>query len=212
MKALARTSLAALMLGWSPLALAEEEEATAAPAKDRDAPASIHEFKVKTIDGKELDLKELAGKVLIVVNVASRCGLTDDQYAGLEALFRKHRDRGLEILAFPANNFGRQEPGTNVEIKAFCAAKDVSFRLFEKISVKGDDIHPLYKWLTDKEVHPKTGGEVKWNFQKFLIGVDGKVRARFEPSADPQGDELARALDPALKEVKPSAKKPAATE
>src|SRR5262245_12809375 len=173
--------------------VAAAEKATTA------APKSIHEVKVKDIDGKELDLGTLKGKPVLIVNVASRCGLTDKQYAGLETLYKQYKDKGLEIVAFPANNFGSQEPGSDKEIKEFCAAKQVSFKLCSKISVKGDDIHPLYGYLTSKESNPKGGGEVKWNFQKYLIGKDGKILATFEPRVDPMGKEVTEAIDQALK-------------
>lgn len=157
-------------------------------------------FTMKSIDGKEVPLAGYSGKVLLIVNVASRCGFTP-QYKSLEGLFRKYKDKGFAILGFPANNFGAQEPGTDAEIKTFCSTKyDVSFDLFSKISVKGNDQHPLYKFLTSKETDPRFAGDIQWNFQKFLIGKDGKVIARFAPSVDPLSREVTDAVDQALKQ------------
>ena len=159
---------------------------------------SVYDFTLKNIDGKEASLAQYRGKVLLLVNVASRCGLTP-QYEGLEKLYLKYKDRGLVILGFPANNFGAQEPGTNEEIKTFCSLKyNVSFPMFSKISVKGDDIHPLYKYLTDKETDPAFAGEIKWNFNKFLVGRDGKIIARFEPKVTPESPEVTQGIEKAL--------------
>jgi glutathione peroxidase len=159
---------------------------------------SIYDFSLKNIDGKETSLADYRGKVVLVVNVASRCGFTP-QYEGLEKVYLKYKDRGLVILGFPANNFGGQEPGSNEEIKSFCSLKyNVTFPMFAKISVKGDDIHPLYKYLTDKQSDPQFGGDVKWNFNKFLIGRDGKIIGRFEPAVKPESPEVAQAIEQAL--------------
>ncbi len=159
---------------------------------------SIYDFTLKNIDGKETSLADYRGKVVLVVNVASRCGFTP-QYEGLEKVYLKYKDRGLVILGFPANNFGGQEPGSNEEIKSFCSLKyNVTFPMFAKISVKGDDIHPLYKYLTDKQSDPQFGGDVKWNFNKFLIGRDGKIIGRFEPAVKPESPEVAQAIEHAL--------------
>ncbi|HKQ07848.1 MAG TPA: glutathione peroxidase [Blastocatellia bacterium] len=159
---------------------------------------SIYDFSLKNIDGKETSLADYRGKVVLVVNVASRCGFTP-QYDGLEKVYLKYKDRGLVILGFPANNFGGQEPGSNEEIKSFCSLKyNVTFPMFAKISVKGDDIHPLYKYLTDKQSDPQFGGDVKWNFNKFLIGRDGKIIGRFEPAVKPESPEVAQAIEHAL--------------
>jgi glutathione peroxidase len=157
------------------------------------------DFKVKDIDGKEVDLaKTYAGKVVLVVNVASKCGLTP-QYAELQKLYEDNKDKGLVILGFPANEFGAQEPGTNAEIKEFCASKyKVSFPMFEKVVVKGDGIHPLYKFLTDKATNADSPGEIKWNFTKFLVGRDGKLVARFEPKVTPSSKEVTTAIEKAL--------------
>jgi glutathione peroxidase len=160
---------------------------------------SVHDFTLDSIDGEAVSLADYKGKVLLMVNVASRCGFTP-QYKGLEALYRKYKDDGLVVMGFPANNFGAQEPGTNKEIKAFCSRKfDVSFPMFGKISVKGDDKAPLYQYLTDEQSHPKTGGDVQWNFTKFLADGDGNVIARFAPDVTPESQQMASAIEAALK-------------
>ena len=159
---------------------------------------SVYDFTMKDIDGKDTSLAQYRGKVLLLVNVASRCGFTP-QYEGLEKVYLKYKDRGLVILGFPANNFMSQEPGTNEEIKTFCSLKyNVTFPMFSKISVKGDDIHPLYKYLTDKQSNPQFGGDVKWNFNKFLIGRDGKIVGRFEPAVKPESEEVTKVIEKAL--------------
>jgi glutathione peroxidase len=160
--------------------------------------ASIFDYTMPSIDGAATPLSSYKGKVLLVVNVASKCGYTP-QYAGLEALYEKYKDQGLVVLGFPANNFMQQEPGTNEEIKTFCSRKyNVSFPMFSKISVKGDDEDPLYRYLTDKAENPKTGGDIKWNFTKFLVGRDGKIAARFEPGVEPGSAEVTAAVEKAL--------------
>ena len=159
----------------------------------------MHEFTLNSIDGKPAPLSAYQGKVVLIVNVASRCGFTP-QYAGLEALYEKYKDRGFAILGFPANNFGGQEPGTNEEIKTFCSTKyNVTFPMYSKISVKGDDQAPLYQYLTDKQANPATGGEVQWNFTKFLVDKSGKVVARFEPKVTPDSPDVAGAIEKALR-------------
>jgi glutathione peroxidase len=163
---------------------------------------SVHEFTLKDIDGNDVKLDAYKGKVLLVVNVASKCGYTP-QYEGLEALYEKYKDRGLVVLGFPANEFGKQEPGTNAEIKQFCTLNyNVTFPMFSKIVVKGDGIHPLYKFLTDKQASPKTGGEIPWNFTKFLVDRDGHVIARFEPKDEPTGEKVTQAVESALADSK----------
>jgi glutathione peroxidase len=159
---------------------------------------SIYDFTLKDIDHKEVNLAQYRGKVVLVVNVASRCGFTP-QYEGLQKVYAKYKDRGFVILGFPANNFMAQEPGTDEEIKTFCSAKyNVTFPIFSKISVKGDDIHPLYKFLTSKETNPDFGGDIKWNFSKFLFDKNGKVVARFEPTVKPESDPMIQAIEKAL--------------
>ena len=143
--------------------------------------SSIHDFTLNSIDGAPLSLAQFKGNIALVVNVASKCGFTP-QYAGLEALYRKYKGRGFVVLGFPANNFLWQEPGTNAEIKSFCAARyDVTFPMFAKISVKGSDKAPLYRVLTDKAANPSTGGDIRWNFTKFLVDRAGKPIGRFSP-------------------------------
>jgi glutathione peroxidase len=160
--------------------------------------SNVLDFTLNSIDGKPAPLSQYQGKVVLIVNVASRCGYTP-QYEGLEKVYEKYKDKGFVILGFPANNFGGQEPGTNEEIKTFCSSKySVKFPLYSKISVKGDDMHPLYQFLTDKQANPATGGDIKWNFTKFLVGKDGNVIARFEPAVTPESAEVAGAIEKAL--------------
>lgn len=159
---------------------------------------SIYDFTLKDIDHKEVNLGQYRGKVVLVVNVASRCGYTP-QYEGLQKIYLRYKDRGFVILGFPANNFMAQEPGTDEEIKTFCSTKyNVTFPIFSKISVKGDDIHPLYKFLTGKETNPDFGGDIKWNFSKFLVDKNGKIIARFEPKVTPESDPVIQAIENAL--------------
>jgi glutathione peroxidase len=151
---------------------------------------------LKDIDGKETSLKAYAGKAILVVNVASKCGFTP-QYTGLEALWKKYQAAGLVVLGFPSNDFGGQEPGTNAEIKAFCTSKfEVSFPMMDKVKVTGAEQHPLYAALTGST--SPVPGPVKWNFGKFLIGRDGKILARFDSKVTPDSAELAKAIDAAL--------------
>lgn len=154
----------------------------------------------KDISGNDVDLSQYEGKVLMVVNVASKCGLTP-QYEQLVQLHEKYKDQGFEVLGFPANNFMGQEPGTNEEIQTFCKTNyGVEFPLFSKVSVKGDDIDPLYAELTSTEANGDFGGEIKWNFTKFLVGKDGKVIDRFEPPVKPDAPEVVEAIEAALAE------------
>lgn len=154
---------------------------------------TAHDFTATTIRGEQKDLAEYKGRVLLVVNVASECGLTP-QYKGLEALNKKFSAKGLSVLGFPANEFGGQEPGTNAQIAQFCSSKyDATFDMFGKVVVKGDGIHPLFAWLTKE-----TGGDIKWNFGKFLIGKNGEILARFEPTVEPESAEVIAAIERAL--------------
>ncbi len=151
-------------------------------------------FKMKSIDGKEVDLSQYQGKVVLFVNVASQCGLTP-QYAGLEKLYEKYEKEGLVIIGVPANQFGGQEPGTDAEIKEFCASKyDVKFPMMSKVVVKGDGIAPLYKYLT-REAGEKFKGEIKWNFEKFLVNRQGEVVARFAPPVKPDDKKVITAIE-----------------
>ena len=160
--------------------------------------SSVHEFTMKALDGKQVPLANFKGKVMLVVNVASQCGYTY-QYEGLQQLYMKYKDQGLVLAGFPANNFGAQEPGTNAEIGAFCKSKfGVTFPMFSKISVAGNDKAPLYQFLTDKTANPKTGGEIPWNFTKYLVDRDGKVLARFDSPVEPMSKELTSAVEAAL--------------
>jgi glutathione peroxidase len=155
---------------------------------------TIYDFTVKDIDGNERRLSEFAGKVIMIVNVASKCGFTP-QYKGLEALYQKYRERGFSILGFPANDFMRQEPGTDAEIKSFCSLTyGVTFPMFAKVSVKGKDIHPLYAFLTEKESNPQFSGKITWNFNKFLFDRKGALVARFDSKDEPLGDKIPRVV------------------
>jgi glutathione peroxidase len=159
---------------------------------------SVYSFTLKSIDGQPVSLHSYHGKVLLLVNVASKCGYTP-QYAGLEALYKKYKDRGLVIVGIPANNFASQEPGTNAEIKTFCKNKyDVTFPMMSKVSVKGDDQTPLYAFLTDKSANPQIGGDIKWNFTKFLFDRNGKPVERFEPAVTPDSPQVTSAVEAAL--------------
>ena len=159
--------------------------------------ASIYDFSAKTIEGNEQKLDAYRGKALLVVNVASKCGFTP-QYEGLEALYRTFKDKGFAVLGFPCDQFGHQEPGNEDEIRNFCSLNyDVTFPMFAKIDVNGDDAHPLYKWLRT-EKGGVLGDSIKWNFTKFLIGKDGKVVARFEPKVTPEDPQVKEGIEKAL--------------
>jgi glutathione peroxidase len=161
--------------------------------------ASIYDYQLNSIDFARVTLRDFKGKVLMIVNVASRCGYTP-QYAGLEALYHQHKDQGFIILGIPSKDFGQQEPGTDPEIKQFCQRKyDVTFPMMSKVSVAGNNPIPLYQYLTDKDKNPKTGGDIQWNFTKFLIGRDGTILARFEPHVAPDDAALVSAVEKALK-------------
>jgi len=163
------------------------------------AATSVHEFTMNSLTGTPTPLASFKGKVMLIVNVASQCGYTY-QYEGLQALYAKYKDQGLVLAGFPANNFGAQEPGTNEQIGAFCKSKfGVTFPMFSKISVKGADTAPLYQFLTDKKANPTTGGDIQWNFTKFLVDRNGKVIARFEPAVEPNSKEVESAITAALK-------------
>jgi glutathione peroxidase len=158
--------------------------------------ASVYDVPLKDIDGKDTSLKAYQGKVLLVVNVASKCGLTP-QYKALEALHEKYKDKGFTVLGFPCNQFAGQEPGTNEEIKQFCSSKyNVSFPLFDKLEVNGPNRHALYTQLAGKD--SPFPGDIKWNFGKFLVGRDGKIIKRFEPRVTPDSPEITKAVEEAL--------------
>jgi len=157
---------------------------------------SIYDLKLKDIDGKDVTLAAYKGKVLLIVNVASKCGYTK-QYTALEATYQKYKDQGFVVLGFPCNQFGGQEPGTNEEIKEFCTSKfSVTFPLFDKLDVNGKDRAPLYTLLAG-EASPFPG-DIKWNFNKFLIGKDGKILNRFESKVTPESTEMTSAIETAL--------------
>jgi glutathione peroxidase len=146
-----------------------------------------------------MSLSEYKGKVILIVNVASKCGHTP-QYEGLQKIYSEYQDQGLVVLGFPANNFRNQEPGTDQEIKEFCSLNyGVTFPMFSKISVKGDDIHPLYQFLTSEKTNPEFAGEISWNFNKFLIDRSGKIIARFESKDQPESEKVVAAIEGALK-------------
>jgi len=177
----------------------QTEPAKAAPAL---------QFKMKDIDGKEVNLADYRGKVVLLVNTASKCGYTK-QYAPLQALYEKYKDKGLVVIAVPADNFGHQEPGDNAEIKAFCTTKfSVTFPILGKVSVKGADICPLYKYLTSKDAGHAFGGDIPWNFTKFLVNRKGEIAGRYKPQVDPMKDkQFIKDVEKALGESTPSAEK-----
>ncbi len=159
----------------------------------------FYAFEVENMDGGATTLGDFQGKVLLVINVASKCGFTK-QYAGLQALYEKYGPQGLVVVGFPANNFGGQEPGTNDQIRQFCSGTyGVTFPVFAKISVKGDDIHPLYRFLTSPETNPQFPGDIKWNFNKFLVSREGDVIGRYESKVEPFDAQLVAEIENALK-------------
>lgn len=158
----------------------------------------IYDFVMKDTGGVEVPLSRFKGKVLLFVNVASKCGFTP-QYAGLQSLYDRYREKGLEILGFPANDFLWQEPGTDQEILQFCSTKyGVSFPLFSKITVKGRNIHPLYRFLTEKETNPDFSGKITWNFNKFLIDRVGRIVNRFDSKVEPLDQRMIDAVEAAV--------------
>ena len=172
--------------------------AAQAEQKETNTVGNIYSFNVTRMDGTVTNLAEYKGKVLLVVNVASRCGFTG-QYAGLQKLFETYRERGLVVMGFPANDFRGQEPGSNKDIAEFCSLKyHVTFPMFEKIVVTGDGMNPLYKYLTDKTTNPEFGGTISWNFNKFLIGRDGRILARFGSPTEPEHKDIVAAVEKAL--------------
>ncbi|MEZ5975478.1 MAG: glutathione peroxidase [Planctomycetota bacterium] len=156
---------------------------------------TLHDFQLKAIDGSERSLADYSGKVALVVNVASKCGLTP-QYKGLQDLYTKYKDRGFTVLGFPCNQFKEQEPGTDAEIQQFCTLNyGVDFPMFSKVYVNGPSRHPLYKWLTSVDAKPEGSGDILWNFGKFLIGKDGAILARFGPRTEPTDPALIQAIE-----------------
>ncbi|MBC8124732.1 MAG: redoxin domain-containing protein [Candidatus Kapabacteria bacterium] len=162
--------------------------------------STLNDFSVTDINGATTQLSSYSGKVVVVVNVASFCGYTK-QYATLEKLYKTYSDKGLVVLGFPSNDFGEQEPGTDAEIKAFCTTNfNVSFPLFSKIDIKGANKAPLYAWLTSGDGNKTLEGEVRWNFEKFIIGRDGNVRSRHKCTEDPMSESFVRDIEAALAE------------
>jgi glutathione peroxidase len=184
-----KTFLAALLLGVFALVPSLEAADKTPPTLD---------YKMKSLAGKQVDLSKYQGKVVMIVNTASKCGLTP-QYEGLQDLHEKYAGQGLAILGFPCNQFGGQAPGTSKEISAFCTKNyGVTFDMFAKIEVNGAGACPLYKYLTSKETNPKFAGSIKWNFNKFLLDREGNVIARFEPRVRPDSPEVIGAIEKAL--------------
>jgi glutathione peroxidase len=184
---------AVLVLAMSSVALADDKD-----KGDKKVPAALN-FKMKTIDGKEVDLSKYQGKVVMFVNVATYCGNTP-QYKQLQELHDKYSKDGLVIVGVPANEFGAQEPGSDAEIAKFCESKyNVKFPMMSKVIVKGNGICPLYKFLTSKETDPKFAGDVTWNFEKFVVGRNGEVVARFKPKVNPDAEEVVKVLEEELK-------------
>jgi glutathione peroxidase len=172
--------------------------APAAHSQAANPPTSIYDFTVTSIDGNSVPLSKYKGKVLLIVNTASLCGNTP-QYKALEAIYEKYKGQGFRILGFPANNFAHQEPGNNASIKEFCTSKyHVSFDMFSKLSVAGDDQSPLYAFLTDKTTDPSFGGPIEWNFAKFLVARDGSIVDRFPASHYPDQPDVVSAIEAAL--------------
>lgn len=170
----------------------------AADKKAEETPAVLN-FTMEGLDGKPVDLKKYEGKVVLFVNVASRCGNTP-QYAGLQQLHDKYKDQGLAVVGVPCNQFGKQEPGSSLQIAEFCSTKyGVTFDMLNKVDVNGDEACDLYKLLTSEKTGAETAGKVKWNFEKFLIGRDGKVAGRFAPKTGPQSPEVTSAIEAELK-------------
>src|SRR5438034_381567 len=200
--------VAAVTLAWTADDTPQSKETSAVPP--------VLNFTMNDIDAQAVNLSKYQGKVVLMVNVASQCGYTP-QYTALEALHEKYADQGLAILGFPANDFGKQEPGTESEIKEFCTSKyNVKFPMFSKIVVKGEDQAPLYKFLTSTQTDPQFAGEVKWNFEKFLISRDGKIVNRFRSKITPDSDQMIKAIEAELaakpdnkSDVGGAAKKPA---
>jgi glutathione peroxidase len=161
--------------------------------------ASVYDYDLTTVDYAAVHLRDFKGKVLMIVNVASYCGYTP-QYAGLQKLYLAHKDQGFVIIGIPSNDFGEGEPGSDPEIKQFCRRKyDVTFPMMSKVFINTNPRLPLYEYLTDEAQNPKTGGQIRWNFTKFLIGRDGAIRARFEPAVTPEDPSLVKAVESALR-------------
>ena len=187
------------MTNWnSTLLLAGVVAACVASVQGEDKPAGPLGHKMKSITGQDVNLADYKGKVVLMVNVASECGLTG-QYKNLEAIYSKHKDKGLVVLGFPCNQFGAQEPGSDQQIASFCSTQySVTFPLFSKIEVNGANATPLYKYLTALDTRPTGKGKISWNFEKFLVGRNGEVVARFAPKTEPDAPELLKAIEAEL--------------
>lgn len=186
-KFLAMLALAGVLLGTASLRAEDKKE----------VPAALN-YTMKSLDGKDVDLSKYLGKVVLVVNTASFCGKTP-QYEGLQKLYAEHEKDGLAVLGFPCNQFGKQEPGTAKEISTFCTENyGVKFDMFAKVDVNGEEAAPLFKYLTSADTNPKFGGDVKWNFNKFLINRKGEVVGRFEPGVSPESKEMQAAIQAEL--------------
>jgi glutathione peroxidase len=180
----ALVTLAVAMAGCVAFAADKKEDAVSGPLA----------YKMAGLDGKEVDLSQYKGKVVLFVNVASKCGYTK-QYTGLQAIYDKYGKDGLVVIGVPANDFGMQEPGTDEDIQKFCSSKyKVTFPMTSKVTVKGTDKTPLYKFLTSKDTNPKFAGEIGWNFEKFLVNRKGEVVARFKSGDDPESDTVIKAI------------------
>ena len=193
------TMLALTVLGAASCTAEQKSDAGAAPdqaeMKTKSEPMTYRTIKFNTIAGETTSLADFEGKAIVIVNTASECGYTS-QYAGLQELYEKYSDSGLVVIGFPANNFGNQEPGTNAQIKEFCASRfDVRFPMMAKVSVRGEDKHPLYTYLTEQSPVP---GEIKWNFNKFVLDREGNVIARFDSPVTPLSDKMQSAVRQAL--------------
>ena len=187
------------MTNWnSTLLLAGVVAACVASVQGDDKPAGPLGHKMKSITGQDVNLADYKGKVVLIVNVASECGLTP-QYKDLEAIYSKHKDKGLVVLGFPCNQFGGQEPGSDQQIASFCSTQySVTFPLFSKIEVNGANASPLYKYLTALDTKPTGKGKISWNFEKFLVGRNGEVVARFAPRTEPDAPEVLAVIEAEL--------------
>ncbi|WP_298865868.1 glutathione peroxidase [uncultured Gimesia sp.] len=179
--------------------LAISLSSTFAGENSKKSVSPVLNHKMKSLDGKDVELSKYKNKVLLIVNTASKCGATP-QYKDLQALHEKYKGQGLVVLGFPCNQFGSQEPGTSLQISEFCTKNyGVTFDLFSKTDVNGDNASDLYKYLTSKKANPKTAGPVKWNFEKFLINRNGEIAARFSTRINPQSAEVTKAVEAELK-------------
>jgi glutathione peroxidase len=193
-------------LGWIiglSVLFAAQHSATAGDVKGKTKVTSLYDIKMKSLAGKDVDFAKYKGKVVLIVNVASECGYTP-QYKGLQDLHKKYADKGLVVLGVPSNDFGKQEPGTEAQIADFCQKNyGVTFDMFSKVGViSGKSQSPLYQFLTSKKTNPNHAGEVEWNFEKFIIGVDGSIIARLKSDTEPDSEKLRKLLEEALTKKK----------